>query len=101
MHSLISAFVIRLLENFISGLAMTEISIFKLVSVDEQTGLNLTLSKTQKKGFVATKPKLYALLCRLSTIFLKDLNNYEKNISTVSMKVEKSYRLRVAVSTSK
>ena len=101
MHSLISAFVIRLLENFISGLAMTEISIFKLVSVDEQTGLNLTLSKTQKTGFVATKPKLYALLCRLSTIFLKDLNNYEKNISTVSMKVEKSYRLRVAVSTSK
>ena len=96
MHSLISAFVTRLLESFISRLAMTEISIFKLVSVDEQTGLNLTLSKTQKKGFVVTKPKLYALLFRLSTILLKDLNNYEKNVSTVSMKVEKSYRLRVS-----
>ena len=96
MHSLISAFVTRLLESFISRLAMTELSIFKLVSVDEQTGLNLTFSKTQKKGFVVTKPKLHALLFRLSTILLKDLNNYEKNISTVSMKVEKSYRLRVS-----
>ena len=97
MRSLISAFVTRLLESFISRLAMTEISNFKLFSVDEQTGfLNLTLSKTQKTGFVATKPEVHALLCRLSTIFLKDLNNYEKNISTVSMKVEKSYRFRVA-----
>ena len=96
MRSLISAFVTRLLESFISRLAMTEISNFKLFSVDEQTGLNLTLSKTQKTGFVATKPEVHALLCRLSTIFLKDLNYYEKNISTVSMKVEKSYRFRVA-----
>ena len=50
MRSLISAFVTRLLESFISRLAMTEISNFKLFSVDEQTGLNLTLSKTQKTG---------------------------------------------------
>ena len=82
MRSLISAFVTRLLESLISRLDMTEISNFKLVSVDEQTDLNLTLSKNQKTGFVATKPEVRALLCRLSTIFLKDLNNYEKNIST-------------------
>ena len=35
---LISAFVIPLLESFISKLASSEISIFKLVSVAEDTG---------------------------------------------------------------
>ena len=40
--SLISAFVIRLLGSFISKLTSGKISIFKLVSVAEQAGLNLT-----------------------------------------------------------
>ena len=43
-HSLISAFVIRLLEIIIARLATSKISIFELVSVAEQAGLNLTLS---------------------------------------------------------
>ena len=56
--SLISAFVIRLLESIISRLTTSEKSIFKLVFVAEQTGLNLTtLSETQKTGFVTTRPK--------------------------------------------
>ena len=50
--SLISAFVIRLLES-ISRLAMSEISSF---SVAGQAGLNLTLSETLKTGFLASWP---------------------------------------------
>ena len=53
---LISAFVIRLLEIIISKLDTSEISIFLLVSVAEQAGLNLTLSETPKTGFVALQP---------------------------------------------
>ena len=45
LRSLISAFVICLLEN-ISRLTTSEISIFQLVSVAEQAGLNLTSSET-------------------------------------------------------
>ena len=52
---LISAFVIRFLESIISKLATSEISIFLLVSVAEETGLNLTLSETSTTGFLVTK----------------------------------------------
>ena len=55
--SLISAFVIRLLESIISRLATGEVSIFQLVSVGEQNKLNLHLLETPKTGFVATRPK--------------------------------------------
>ena len=41
-HSMISTFVIRLLESIIFRLATSGISIFKLVSVAKQTGLNFT-----------------------------------------------------------
>ena len=58
-RSLISAFVIRLLQSIISGLASSEISIFYLVSIAEETGLSLTLSETPKIGFVAPWPILY------------------------------------------
>ena len=40
-RSLISAFIVRLLESIISKLASCKIS-FKLVSVADQTGLSLT-----------------------------------------------------------
>ena len=60
-HSLIRAFVTHLLQSIISRLATSEISIFLLVSVAEQTGLNHTLSETPKKGFLALRPK-YATL---------------------------------------
>ena len=49
--SLISAFVVRLLESIISQLATREISLFKLVSVAEETGLSLNLLESQKTGF--------------------------------------------------
>ena len=55
-RSLISAFVIRFLENIICKLATGEISIFKLVSVAEEIGLKLALSYTPKTGFLATRP---------------------------------------------
>ena len=55
-RSLISAFVIRLLESIISRLATDEISNFKLVSVAEETGLKLVLTGTPKTGFLATRP---------------------------------------------
>ena len=56
LGSLISAFFIYVLEGNISKLATSEISIFYLVSVAEQAGLNLTLSVNRKTGFVATRP---------------------------------------------
>ena len=34
-----------------------QISIFKLVTVAEETGLKLALSETPKTGFLATRPK--------------------------------------------
>ena len=55
-RSLISAFVIRILESIISRLATGEISTFELVSVAEETDLKLALSETPKTGFVATRP---------------------------------------------
>ena len=55
-RSLISAFVIHFLKSIISRLATSKISIFKLISVAEQAGLNLTLSEIPKTGFVVTRP---------------------------------------------
>ena len=59
LHSLISAFVIRLLESSISKLATGEISIFKLVSEAEQTGLGVALFETLKTGFLETRPSYH------------------------------------------
>ena len=47
--SLISAFVVCFLDSIICSLATREISIFKLVSVLEDAGLNLTLSETRDR----------------------------------------------------
>ena len=60
--SLISAFVIRLLERIISKLATREISIFLIVAVAEETGLNLALAEIPKTGFLATRPILCCCL---------------------------------------
>ena len=49
----ISAFIISLMECIISRLATNEVSIFHLVSVAEQAGLNLTFSETSKTDFLA------------------------------------------------
>ena len=54
---LIRALVIRCLESIISKLATSEISIFLLVRVPEETGLSIALSETLKTGFVATRSK--------------------------------------------
>ena len=53
--SLISVFVIHLLESIISKLA-DDISIFWLVSVAEETDFSLALSETLKTGFVPLRP---------------------------------------------
>ena len=55
-HSLISAFVIHLLKSIISRLATSEISLFYLVSVAEETCLSLALSETPKTGFLTSSP---------------------------------------------
>ena len=55
-RSLIGTFAIRFLECFISKLATSEISIYELASVTEETGLNLTLSEALKTDFVASRP---------------------------------------------
>ena len=56
LRSLVSTFVIRFLESFICKLATGEISIFLIVSVTEETGLNLALTETPKTGFLAIRP---------------------------------------------
>ena len=56
LHSLISAFVIHFLESIISKFATSEISIFYLVPVAEETGLSLVFSETAKTGFLMTRP---------------------------------------------
>ena len=53
---LISAYVVRLLETIISKLTSKKTSIFLLVSVTEEIGLNLALSDITKTGFLATRP---------------------------------------------
>ena len=65
-RSQISAFVIRFLESIVRKLASGEISLFQLVSVAEEAGLNLALSETPKTGFLATRP-IYMLTVSLKT----------------------------------
>ena len=48
-----------LIRSIISRLAMREISIFLLVPVAEETGLNIALRETLKTGFVTTRPISY------------------------------------------
>ena len=56
LRSLISAFVIHLLESIIYRLATNEIPLFLLVAVAEQTGLNLNLSETRRQVFSSPGP---------------------------------------------
>ena len=57
--SLISVFFIHCLDYITSRLATSKIKIFKLVSIDEQAGLNITLSETLKTGFLSSRPKFH------------------------------------------
>ena len=57
-RSLISAFVIRVLERTISKLALGGILFFWLASVAMDTGLCAALSETPTTGFLATRPNL-------------------------------------------
>ena len=50
------------MESIISKHATGEISIFKLVSVAEETGLSLAFSETLKTGFVASRSNYFTLL---------------------------------------
>ena len=64
-RSLISTFFIRFFESTIYELATSEISIFRLVTVANETGLRLALSETPKTGFVASRPNYYTVKCRI------------------------------------
>ena len=55
---MISAFTIQFSESIISKLTASEISIFWLISLAEETGLSLALSETPKTGFVASRSSL-------------------------------------------
>ena len=55
VRSLISVVVIRLMENIISKLATSEISVFYLVSVAEQTRLCVTWSESPRTGFLTSR----------------------------------------------
>ena len=64
-RSLISAFVSRLFESIVFRHATREISMFKLVSVTEETGLNLTFLETPKTGFPVSQANLCWILAQL------------------------------------
>ena len=70
LRSLISAFVICFLGSIICKLATDEISIFKLVSVAEKTGLSFTLSKTLDRFFRAAA---HMLKWAFSTVQIKQI----------------------------
>ena len=53
-RSLIIAFVILFLKSVISYLTTSEISVFQLVSVAEETALSLALSEIPKKGYLVS-----------------------------------------------
>ena len=57
--SLISAFVIPLLESIISRLASSKISSFWLVSVVEETGLSLALAESFSGGEAQMKVRYH------------------------------------------
>ena len=48
-------FVIRLLEGIIFQLAISEIPMFRLVYVADETALSLALSEVPETGFVASR----------------------------------------------
>ena len=50
---------IRVLESTISKRSTSKISVFKLVSVAEETGFSLAMSEAPKTGFVATRPNYH------------------------------------------
>ena len=75
--SLISTFVICVLESSIPRLATNKISFFYLVSVAEQAGLSLTLWETPKTGFLATRP-IFRLITFRNTI-LSFVNSVEQD----------------------
>ena len=70
LRSLINAFVFRSLENIISSLATSEISIFQLVSVAKETGLSICLFENPKTGFVASRPIKILGLCNAAALFV-------------------------------
>ena len=76
LHSLISTFVIRLLESIISKLATSEISLFQLVCVAEETGFSLAFSETPKTGFLALRPTLW----KMPDLGLLCLQKHEKGV---------------------
>ena len=65
---------IRSLESNISKLATGGISIFYLVFVAEQAGLNLTFSETPKTGFVVMRP-IYCYLVHFSDSQIAEVIN--------------------------
>ena len=56
MCSLFSAFVIHLLKSIISRFTMNENLNFRLVSIADQAGLNLTLSEPRRQVFLRRGP---------------------------------------------
>ena len=57
-RSLISIFVISLLESIISRLATRKIAFLQLVSVAEESNLCVAVSETTKIGYVVSGPIL-------------------------------------------
>ena len=65
------------MESILSRLATSELSIFYLVSVAEETGLSLALSDIPKTDFVATRSNYSASSCpRQLTILLESISNH-------------------------
>ena len=95
-RSLISTFVIRLLERIISRLAMSEISIFLLVSVSEDNGFRDSYVGNPKDRFSHDKAqiKFNELCCshvHRSVMFLKGGCSYLVQCMWMSTNVSESF----------
>ena len=118
-RSLISAFVNRFLESIISKLALSNMSLFYLVSVAEETGLSLEACigvlgirdichfTSRGIGYFPVYFQGYGILCSISGILLfffqniqiqsRNTNNINKNHFKFSTEEEKLYAHDMAI----
>ena len=80
MHprSLISAFVVRVLDSIIPLVSVSKISNLWLVPVAEQAGLCLTWSQTPKTDFLVTRLIYWKEVRFLSTVHIETLENIHR-----------------------
>ena len=88
IHSLISAFVIHFLNNFICKLATGEIPIFYIVSVAEETRLNLALRESPEDMFSRDEAQIiFYFLVHKTFVLAYAQGTYSHNMAYLFIKL--------------